>query len=58
MVKEITITLEAKDEKNLSLHDNLIRKELKKSHIEAPSFEKIFIKKSIDARHGQIILEN
>ena len=56
MVKEITITLEAKDEKNLSLHDNLIRKELKKSHIEAPSFEKIFIKKSIDARHGQLKL--
>ncbi len=56
MVKEITITLEAKDEKNLSLHDNLIRKELKKNHIEAPSFEKIFIKKSIDARHGQLKL--
>lgn len=56
MVKEITITLEAKDEKNLSFHDNLIRKELKKSHIEAPFFEKIFIKKSIDARHGQLKL--
>lgn len=56
MIKEITITLEAKDEKNLPLHDNLIRKELKKSHIKAPSFEKIFIKKSIDARHGQLKL--
>ena len=56
MIKEITITVEAKDEKNPCLHDNLIRKELKKNHINAGQFEKVFVKKSIDARHGQLKL--
>ena len=56
MIKELTITVEAGDEKNLSLHDNLIRKELKKNHIKETSFEKVFVKKSIDARHGQLKL--
>ena len=56
MVKEITITVEAKDEKNTSLQDNLIRKELKKNHINETKFEKVFVKKSIDARHGQLKL--
>ena len=56
MIKEITITVEAKDEKNPGLHDNLIRKELKKNHINAGQFEKVFVKKSIDARHGQLKL--
>ena len=56
MIKEITITVEAGDEKNLGLHDNLIRRELKKNHINASQFEKVFVKKSIDARHGQLKL--
>ena len=56
MIKEITITVEARDEKNLGLHDSLIRKELKKNNIKESSFEKVFIKKSIDARHGQLKL--
>ena len=56
MVKEITITVEAKDEKNTGLQDNLIRKELKKNHINETQFEKVFVKKSIDARHGQLKL--
>ena len=56
MVKEITVTVEAKDEKNLALHENLIRKELKKNNINAQQFEKVFVKKSIDARHGQLKL--
>ncbi|MCR5766029.1 MAG: FAD-dependent oxidoreductase, partial [Treponema sp.] len=56
MVKEITVTVEAKDEKNLALHENLIRKELKKNNINTQQFEKVFVKKSIDARHGQLKL--
>ncbi len=56
MIKEITITVEARDETNTGLQDNLIRKELRKSHINAAEFEKVFVKKSIDARHGQLKL--
>ena len=56
MVKEITVTVEAKDEKNFGLIDNLIFKELKKNHINDSHFEKVFVKKSIDARHGQLKL--
>ena len=56
MIKEITITVEAKDEKNSGLLDSLIRKELKKKHINENKFEKVFVKKSIDARHGQLKL--
>lgn len=56
MIKEITITVEAKDEKNSGLLDSLIRKELKKNHINENKFEKVFVKKSIDARHGQLKL--
>ena len=56
MIKEITITVEAKDEKNTGLQNNLIRRELKKNHINATQFEKVFVKKSIDARHGQLKL--
>ena len=56
MIKEITITVDAGDEKNTGLHDNLIRKELKKNHINETKFEKVFVKKSIDARHGQLKL--
>ena len=56
MIKEFTITVEAKDEKNYGLHDNLLRRELKKNHINENKFEKVFVKKSIDARHGQLKL--
>lgn len=56
MIKEITITVEARDEKNVGLQESLIRKELKKNHINAADFEKVFVKKSIDARHGQLKL--
>jgi uncharacterized FAD-dependent dehydrogenase len=56
MIKEITVTVEAKEEKNFALIDNLIRKELKKNHINETLFEKVFVKKSIDARHGQLKL--
>ena len=40
MIKEITITVEARDEKNAGLHENLIFKELKKNHINDSHFEK------------------
>lgn len=56
MIKEITITLKPEDEKNTGLHKNLIKKELQKNHIKADAFESVFIKKSIDARHGQLKL--
>ena len=56
MIKEITITVEARDEKNAGLHENLIFKELKKNHINDSHFEKVFVKKSIDARHRQLKL--
>ena len=58
MVKEITVTVEANNEKNSALIDNLIHKELKKNNISASAgeFEAVFVKKSIDARHGQLKL--
>ena len=56
MIKELTITVKPEEEKNQGLHNNLIRKELQKNHIKADSFESVFIKKSIDARHGQLKL--
>ena len=56
MIKEITITLKPEDEKNTGLHKNLIKKELQKNHIKADDFESVFVKKSIDARHGQLKL--
>ena len=56
MIKDITITIRPEDEKNPSLHKNLIKKELQKNHIKADSFETVFQKKSIDARHGQLKL--
>ena len=54
MIKELTITIKPEDEKNTGLHKNLIKKELQKNHIKADSFESVFVKKSIDARHGQL----
>ena len=56
MTKDITITVKPEEEKNSGLHKNLIKKELQKNHIKADSFESVFIKKSIDARHGQLKL--
>ena len=56
MTREITITIKPEDEKNQGLHRNLIKKELQKNHIEAAQFETVFVKKSIDARHGQLKL--
>ena len=56
MIKEITITVNPEDEKNTGLHKNLIKKELQKNHINAGQFETVFVKKSIDARHGQLKL--
>ena len=56
MIKEITITIKPEDEKNTGLHKNLIKKELQKNHINTAQFESVFIKKSIDARHGQLKL--
>ena len=56
MIKEITITVKPEEEKNQALHNNLIKKELQKNSIKVSQFEKVFIKKSIDARHGQLKL--
>ena len=56
MIKELTITIKPEEEKNTGLHKNLIKKELQKNHIKAELFESVFVKKSIDARHGQLKL--
>ena len=56
MIKEISITVKPEDEKNAGLHKNFIKKELQKNHINAGDFESVFVKKSIDARHGQLKL--
>ena len=56
MIKEITITIKPEEEKNTGLHKNLIKKEFQKNHIKAEAFETVFVKKSIDARHGQLKL--
>lgn len=56
MQKEITITVKPEDEENAGLHKSLIIKELKKSHIPTGEMTLVFLKKSIDARHGQLKL--
>ena len=56
MQKEITITVKPEDEKNSGLHKSLIIKELKKNHIPTGDMTLVFLKKSIDARHGQLKL--
>ena len=56
MIKEFTINVKPEDEKNAGLHKNLLKKELQKTNIKAESFESVFVKKSIDARHGQLKL--
>lgn len=56
MIKEITITVKPEEEKNQGLHKNLLKKELLKNNIKTDTFESVFLKKSIDARHGQLKL--
>ena len=58
MIKEITITVKPEEEKNLKLHKSLALKEIKKNGGSIPSGETVlvFVKKSIDARHGQLKL--
>ena len=58
MIKEITITVKPEEEKNLKLHKFLALKEIKKNGGSIPSGEVVlvFVKKSIDARHGQLKL--
>jgi len=59
MQKELTITIKAEEEKNPSLIQSLIFKELKKSGISTSRFDEVttvFVKKSVDARHGQLKL--
>lgn len=58
MIKEITITVKPEEEKNLKLHKSLALKEIKKNGGNIPSGEAVlvFVKKSIDARHGQLKL--
>ena len=58
MIKEITITVKPEEEKNLKLHKSLALKDIKKNGGSIPSGEAVlvFVKKSIDARHGQLKL--
>ena len=58
MVKEITITVLPEDEKNKAFLETACFKELKKNGISADRNNTVFIfvKKSIDARHGQLKL--
>lgn len=56
MIKEITITVQPAEEKNSGLHKSLVVKELKKANLPANDLTLVFLKKSIDARHGQLKL--
>jgi len=56
MIEKISITIKPEDEKNLSLHKFLVIKELKKNNLSTDDFSLVFVKKSIDARHGQLKL--
>lgn len=58
MQTEITITVGPKDEKNTKLLNNLIIEKLEKDNFPAKGHKisPVFIKKSIDARHGQVKL--
>ena len=56
MIKEITITVQPEDEKKSGLHKSLVIKELKKNRIPTGEMTLVFLKKSIDARHGQLKL--
>ncbi|MDY4768742.1 MAG: FAD-dependent monooxygenase [Treponema sp.] len=55
MITEVTITVLPDDEKNKNLIDKLILKELAKKNVSAGKKHiPVFVKKSIDARHGQL----
>ena len=57
MKKSVTITIKPEEEKNKGLIQRLIFSELKKQGLakaEKPEF--VFVKKSVDARHGQVKL--
>lgn len=56
MIKEIPITVQPDDEKNAGLHKSLVIKELKKNKLPTADLTLVFLKKSIDARHGQLKL--
>ena len=55
MITEVTITVLPDDEKNKNLIEKLIMKELAKKNVSAGKKHiPVFVKKSIDARHGQL----
>ena len=56
MTTDISITVKPNDEKNHKLIDSEILRALEKKGIRTPKEEviSVFVKKSIDARHGQI----
>lgn len=55
MITEVTITVLPDDEKNKNLIEKLILKELAKKNVSAGKKHiLVFVKKSIDARHGQL----
>lgn len=55
MITEVTITILPDDEKNKNLIEKLILKELAKKNVSAGKKHiPVFVKKSIDARHGQL----
>ena len=56
MIKDISVTVLPQDEKNSALHKTLVIKELKKNHLPFSPLSLVFLKKSIDARHGQLKL--
>lgn len=60
MQKEVTITVKPEEEKNQKLIKKLVMNELRKQNIKTPANQDevaiVFIKKSIDARHGQLKL--
>ena len=56
MIKDISITVKPEETENKTLINSLIKKELKKQRINfsAGDITPVFVKKSIDARHGQV----
>ena len=56
MISEVTITIKPQDEKNQKLIQKAIFQELGKKNIKVDNndFSFVFVKKSIDARHGQV----
>ena len=56
MISEVTITVKPQDEKNQKIIQKAIFQELGKKNIKVDNndFSFVFVKKSIDARHGQV----